>query len=161
MAQQQDFPESEVTLEFLNRANLYAERLASVQEDDASIIRLGLQLREAKAQFLASIGEIEQAIDMQTSLVQVQKRQAESKPEVGQFETWAFSNIILGFMLHDVERISESCEALKLAEETLRPFAEKGTLSGYMMNAATRLDATIQRCEEGEPLGSQNALFDN
>ncbi len=148
------------SISFLDRASNYASRLAELQEGDASIVRLGMQMREAKSQLLAEMGEFDEAIALQEELVSDQKRQALGKPEASQYETWAFSKIILAYMYKDHKQQTKACEQLEQAEKLLLPFAAEKRLSGYMLNAANRLDSRIKQCRAGEPLDSMNALFD-
>ncbi len=152
--------QTERSMTFLDRATAASARLAELQEGDASIIRLGMQMREAKSQLLAELGRIDEAIGMQEALVVDQETNAKGKPEASQFETWAFSKIILAYMYRDANRREDACVELEQAEQLLKPFAEKGLLADYMMNAAQRLDSRIQQCRSGQPIASQNALFD-
>jgi serine/threonine-protein kinase len=152
--------QTERSMTFLDRATAASARLAELQEGDASIIRLGMQMREAKSQLLAELGRIDEAIEMQEALVIDQESNAKGKPEASQFETWAFSKIILAYMYRDANRREDACVELEQAEQLLKPFAEKGLLADYMMNAAQRLDSRIQQCRSGQPIASQNALFD-
>lgn len=148
------------SISFLDRATNYTAKLATVQEGDASIIRLGMQMREAKSQLLAEMGKFDEAIAMQEALVVDQEVQVQGKPEASQYETWAFSKIILAYMYLDVEQRVKACEQLEGAEKLLKPFADKLLLADYMLNAALRLDSRIQQCRAGEPIASMNALFD-
>lgn len=150
----------ESSISFLDKATDYTAQLATLQEGDASIIRLGMQMREAKSQLLAEMGRFDEAIAMQEALVVDQEVQVKGKPEATQYETWAFSKIILAYMYLDVEQRAKACEQLEGAEQLLKPFADKQFLSGYMLNAAQRLGSRIKQCRAGEPVASMNALFD-
>lgn len=152
--------QTEMSSQFLDRAIEATQKLARVQEGDASIIRLAMQMREAQSQLLATLGQLNEAIEMQEQLVIDQESQAKSKPEASQFETWAFSEIILAYMYYEADNRDSACNSLEHAEELLSPLAEKQLLSQYMMNAAQRLGVRIDQCRGDKPIDSQNALFE-
>lgn len=145
---------------FLDRASDYTKQLSTLQEGDASITRLGMQMREAKSQLLAEMGKFDEAIAMQEALVVDQEQQAKGKPEASQYETWAFSKIILAYMYRDVEQRTNACEQLEGAEQLLKPYAEKKLLADYMLNAAQRLSSRIKQCRTNKAIASMNSLFD-
>ncbi|VAW03020.1 serine/threonine protein kinase [hydrothermal vent metagenome] len=146
--------------QFLDQAAHFLERLKSLQEGDASIIRLSMQLREAKAQLLADMGKFDEAIARQTALVADQESLAVAKPEPSQYTTWAYSHIILAYMYYDTEQRPATCEHLKKAEELLRPLAQARQLPKYMQNAAERLPVRIEQCVGGRKISKMNALFE-
>ncbi|GAB2708252.1 serine/threonine protein kinase [Aliiglaciecola aliphaticivorans] len=148
------------SVEFLDKATATTEKLKTLQEGDASITRLAMQMREAKSQLLAEMGDFEQAISQQIDIVAEQKRLAEAKPEPSQYSTWAFSHLILAYMYRDVDRLTDACISLETAERLLRPFVANKQLSGYMYNAATRLPSAIEKCRNGEDLPTMKWLLD-
>lgn len=148
------------SVEFLDKATASTEKLKTLQEGDASITRLAMQMREAKSQLLAEMGDFEQAIAQQIEIVADQKRLAEAKPEPSQYSTWAFSHLILAYMYRDVDRLADACTSFEIAEQLLRPFVATKQLSGYMYNGATRLPSAIEKCRNGEDLPTMKWLLD-
>lgn len=145
---------------FLDQAAYFLERLKSLQEGDASIIRLSMQIREAKAQLLADLGKFDQAIEQEKKVLEDQEKLAIAKPEPSQYTTWAYSHIILAYMYRDTDNRVLTCNHLKKAEELLRPFAQAKQLPLYMQNAAERLPVRIEQCLTGKKIESMNALFE-
>ena len=152
--------DQQMSSRFLDQAARFLEKLSSLQEGDASIIRLSMQLREAKSQLLADLGKFEEAIAMQKSLIADQEKQAVAKPEPSQYTTWAFSHIILAYMYRDTEMRTAACRHLARAEELLRPLAKAKQLPLYMQNAAERLPVRIEQCINGKKITRMNALFE-
>lgn len=152
--------DQQMSNQFLDQAAHFLKRLSSLQEGDASIVRLSMQLREAKGQLLADIGKFDEAIAMQKSLVADQEKLAMAKPEPSQYTTWAYSHIILAYMYYDTEVRTLTCKHLQKAEELLRPFSDVKQLPLYMQNAAERLPVRIEQCINGKKIARMSALFE-
>jgi serine/threonine-protein kinase len=150
----------QVIADFLDRATAYTERLKAVEEQDASIYRLSLQMREAKSQLLASQGNFDDALLMQQGVVNDLSDSVEKGNLSANTFSLAFSHIILAYLHKDMNNRPSTCKSLTIAEQLLRPLAEQNSLPEYMLNASKRLPARIVDCESGLAIKSLNALFD-
>lgn len=152
--------DDQVISDFLDRATQYTERLKAVEEQDAAIYRLSLQMREAKSQLLAAQGDFEQALIVQQGVVDELAESVKSKELPANIYSLAFSHIILAYMHKDTDNRPDTCKSLRIAETLLRPLAAKNSLPEYMLNAANRLPERVVDCETGKAIKSMNALFD-
>lgn len=152
--------DNQVVHAFLDRASHYTERLKAVEEQDATLNRLSIQMREAKSQLLASDGDFDQALAVQQAVVDEYTELAERTELSANEFSLAFSYIILAYLHKDMDKRADTCASLSSAEKLLRPLAAKNSLPEYMLNAAKRLPERVAECEAGETIRSMNAIFD-
>lgn len=145
---------------FLDRASEYTERLKALEEHDASIYRLSIQIREAKSQLYANNGDFELAKQVQQGVIDDLQQLVDSGDIAANVFSLAFSHIIMAYLHKDMENRIDTCKSLTTAEHLLAPLAAKNSLPEYMMNAAKRLPQRIVECEAGELIKGMNALFD-
>lgn len=152
--------DNKVITDFLDRASQYTERLKAVEEHDASIYRLSIQMREGKSQLLATLGDFEKALILQQAVVDESRENSNNSDVAASKYTLAFSLIILAYLHNDMDNLIDTCKSLSQAEQLLRPLAAQNSLPEYMLNAAQRLPERVMECESGEAVKSMNALFD-
>ncbi|MEO0412247.1 MAG: serine/threonine-protein kinase [Pseudomonadota bacterium] len=152
--------DTSVMKRFIDGSQAVTDRLKTLEERDAMVKSMDSRLREARAQYLARIGDFEGALQVQNDILQHYRDQMAKTGGRRHVFNVAYSQIVLGFLRRDTGDLPGACGDLQEANAMLAPIHARQSLPSFMARAGDQLPLRIALCKEGKDIGRQNTVFE-